>query len=237
MHISILTLFPEMFVGPLDHSIIKRAKEKGLVNIECVNIRDFALDAHKSVDDRPYGGGTGMLLRVDVVDKALQYVKNKLPLHTELTKSILLDPHGTTYTQRKANELSIIDHLILLCGHYEGVDERIRTLVDEQISVGDYVLSGGEIPAMTVIDSVVRLIPGTLRRTNATSQETFSLLVNKNKRTSRLLEYPQYTHPLIYNNLKVPDVLCSGNHKDIEQWKKSQALKQTKRLRPDLLKK
>ncbi len=220
MKISILTLFPDMFAGPFDSSIIKRAKEKGIVDISFVNIRDFATDAYGSVDDHPYGGGVGMILRVDVVDRALQQVK------TKNSRIILLDPQGTPYTQKKAKELSTIDHLILICGHYEGVDERIRSLVDEEISIGDYVVTGGEIPAMMVVDSVVRLLPGTLVKSEATENESFS---------QDSLEYPQYTRPEVYKDMKVPDVLLSGNHKEIEKWKKEQSMKRTTSRRPDLL--
>ncbi len=228
MKISILTLFPEMFTGPFDASIIKRAKEKGSIDIQFVNIRDFATDKHSSVDDRPYGGGAGMILRVDVVDRAIQKVlSTPLKEHPLKVRTILLDPTGTPYTQKKAREFSKLDHLILLCGHYEGVDERVRTLVDEEISIGDFVLTGGEIPAMAVVDSVVRLLPGTLKKTEATIQESFS--------ENAGLEYPQYTRPEEYNAMKVPDILLSGDHKKISAWQKDEATKRTKARRPDLL--
>ena len=162
MTISILTLFPEMFAGPFDHSIIRRAKDKNIVHINFVNIRDFSSDTYKTVDDHPYGGGVGMIMRVDVVNRALEHMK-ALCKRTSC-KTILLDPQGTPYTQAKAKELSSIDHLILICGHYEGVDERVRSLVDETISIGDFIVTGGEIPAMVLIDSVVRLLPGVLKR-------------------------------------------------------------------------
>ncbi|KKW10439.1 MAG: tRNA (guanine-N(1)-)-methyltransferase, partial [Microgenomates group bacterium GW2011_GWC1_49_7] len=155
MHISILTLFPDMFRGPFDHSIVKRAADKKLVAIDLVNIRDFAEDRYKTVDGRPYGGGAGMILRVDVVDRAIQSIKASLRQRVNV-KTILLDPAGTPYSQKKARELSKLDHLILVCGHYEGVDDRVRNVVDEEISIGDYILTGGEIPAMVVVDSVVR---------------------------------------------------------------------------------
>ncbi len=222
MKITILTLFPDMFAGPFDSSIIKRAKEKGIVDISLVNIRDFATDAYKTVDDHPYGGGVGMILRVDIVDKAIKSVKTS----DVRSKIILLDPQGAPYTQKKARELSTFDHLIFICGHYEGVDERIRSLVDEEISIGDYVLTGGEIPAMVMVDSVVRLLAGTLTKPHATVDESFS---------QPLLEYPQYTRPEIYKDMKVPDVLVSGNHKEIEKWKNEQSQKRTRTRRPDLL--
>src|SRR3989344_4768223 len=162
MNFSILTLFPDMFKGPFSESIIKRAIQKKLVTIEYVNIRDFALDKYKTVDDHPYGGGAGMILRVDVVDVAMSNVKCQMS--NVKTKTILLDPRGKTYSQKKAMQLSKLDHIVLLCGHYEGVDERIRSLVDEEISIGDYILTGGEIPAMVIVDTIVRLLPGVLKK-------------------------------------------------------------------------
>lgn len=235
MHITILTLFPEMFTGPFDASIIKRATDKKIVTINFVNIRNFAKDKHKSVDDHPYGGGAGMILRVDVVDRALQSIKCQACLPARQVsgiryKTILLDAGGKPYTQKIAVELSTIDHLILICGHYEGVDERIRNLVDEEISIGDYVLTGGEIPAMVLVDSIVRLIPGTLKKKGVTTNESFS-------DATPLLEYPQYTTPQTYKGNNVPDILLSGHHANIETWKQKEALKRTKRRRRDLLKK
>jgi tRNA (guanine37-N1)-methyltransferase len=217
MHISILTLFPDMFRGPFDQSIIKRAVDKKLLTIDYINIRDFATDNYKTVDGHPYGGGVGMILRVDVVDRALQSIKKG--------HRILLDAGGTPYTQKKAKEFSKIDHLILICGHYEGVDHRIRTLIDEEISIGDYILTGGEIPAMALTDSVARLIPGVLTKPEATVHESFS---------EPLLEYPQYTEPHTYNGRAVPPVLLSGNHERIDDWRRSEAIKRTKTRRPDL---
>ena len=217
MKISIVTLFPDMFHGPFDQSIVKRAIDKKLVSIDYINIRDFATDNYKTVDGHPYGGGVGMILRVDVVDRALQSIKKG---HT-----ILLDAGGTPYTQKKAGELSKVDHLILICGHYEGVDHRIRSLVDEEISIGDYILTGGEIPAMILVDSIVRLIPRVLGKSEATVHESF---------TQSMLEYPQYTEPQTYKGQSVPPILLSGNHKAIDTWRKSEALKRTKTRRPDL---
>lgn len=209
MIISILTLFPHMFHGPFNESIIKRASDKHLITINLINIRAFATDSYKSVDDHPYGGGHGMIMRVDIIDKALQSIKN--PTHI-----ILLDPRGKTYTQKKTQELSRIGHLVLICGHYEGIDERVRTLVDEEISIGNYVLTGGEIPAMVLIDSTVRLIPGVLPKDTAAREESFSLKPD-------YLEYPQYTRPATYKNMSVPDTLLSGNHKKIASWKTKMA--------------
>ncbi len=224
LHISILTLFPEMFVSPFAQSIIKRAIETKKVTLEYSNIRDFSSDSYKSVDDHPYGGGHGMILRVDVIDRAILHVKKKYPSLT--THSILLDPQGSQYTQNIAKKLTTWEHLILLCGHYEGIDERVRDLVDEEISIGDYVLTGGEIPAMAIVDSVVRLLPQTLKRSEATIDESF---------TTNLLEYPQYTRPETYKNQQVPEVLLSGNHKNIAQWQKEKAHERTAARRPDLL--
>ena len=223
MNVTILTLFPEMFSGPFDHSIVKRAQEKGLITIDFVNIRDFASDNYKSVDDHPYGGGAGMVMRVDVVDRAIENAKCQM-LNAKC-KTILLDPQGTPYTQTKAQEFSRLDHLILLCGHYEGVDERIRSFVDEEISIGDYIPTGGEIPAMVIVDSVTRLLPGVLKKEEATQTESFS----------PILEYPQYTRPETYGGMNVPEVLLSGNHAVIAKWRKKQATLRTKKRRPDLL--
>jgi tRNA (guanine37-N1)-methyltransferase len=226
MRISILTLFPEMFAGPFDHSMLRRAQEKNLLEINVVNIRDFAQDAYRSVDDRPFGGGAGMILRVDVVDRALKHVTHQAS--RKPTRTILLDPQGTPYTQKKAATLANYDHLVLVCGHYEGVDARIRSLVDEEVSVGDYILTGGELAAMIIADSVVRLIPGVLGNKDATRDESFS---------DSHLEYPQYTQPRNYKGAKVPDVLLGGNHALIEAWRKKMSRNRTQEQRPDLLKK
>lgn len=214
MKISILTLFPEMFQGPLDYSIVKRAKEKGLVTINLVNIRDFASDSYKTVDDHPYGGGTGMIMKVDVIDRALQQTINNKQKTT--TKIILLDPRGTPYTQTKARELSKLDKLILVCGHYEGVDERVGSLIDERISIGSYILTGGELGAMIIADSVIRLIPGVLSKSDAIKNESFSETMK--------LEHPQYTKPRTYKKHSVPSVLLSGDHKKIHRWRNDNAI-------------
>lgn len=225
MDISIVTLFPEMFTGPLELSIIKRAQKNNFVTLSYIPIRNFATDAYKSVDDHPYGGGHGMILRVDVVDRAIEFAKknNPKPAHT-----ILLDAQGVPFTQPKANQLVSYEHIIFVCGHYEGFDERIRSLVDEEISIGDYVLTGGELPAMVVIDSIVRLIPGVLKKSEATSQESFAP-------DNPLLEHPQYTRPEVYKDMKVPAELLSGNHKDIQNWRIEKAKQKTSKRRPDLL--
>ena len=241
MKIDILTLFPEMFKGPFDKSIIKRAVDNNLVKINIHNLRKWAKDKHKTVDDRPYGGGAGMIIRVDIIDRAISKLK------TQNSKIILLSPQGKIFNQRKAQNLSKLDHLILICGHYEGFDERVRKLVDEEISIGDYVLTGGEIPAMVIVDSVVRLIPGVLKKREATKFESFSSLNSefltlntppapRLRRAGKLLEYPQYTRPQKFKGLKVPEILLSGDHKEIEKWQKKQAILRTKKRRPELLK-
>lgn len=223
MTISILTLFPEMFTSPFAYSIIKNAIAKKKVKINFVDIRDYGIGRHKSVDDKPYGGGLGMVIRVDVLAKAIEETKNKT-LKKDEQKVILLDPHGKTFNQKKAAQLSCLKHLILVCGHYEGIDERIEKFIDEKISIGDFIVTGGEIPVMLVADAVIRLLPGVLKKGSADT-ESFS----------DYLEYPQYTRPEKYKELTVPKVLLSGNHAEIDNWRKNQSLKITKKLRPDLL--
>jgi tRNA (guanine37-N1)-methyltransferase len=224
--ISIITLFPEMFSGPFAHSIIKRAQEKNLVKINLVNLRQFGIGRHKIVDDKPYGGGRGMILRVDVIDRAI----NSTKLNIEREQVVLLDPKGKKYTQEITKELSSLSHLILICGHYEGIDERVRKLVDMEISIGDYILSGGEIAAMVVSDSVIRLVPGVLSSKEAVQIESFSKLDNK-----KILEFPQYTRPAVYKKMQVPKVLLSGDPKKIDKYRLEEAAKLTKKRRPDLL--
>ncbi len=231
MTISVLTLFPEMFKGPFSHSIIKNAIDKKLLRLNFVNIRDFGIGKHKTVDDRPYGGGKGMMLRVDVLLNALESARNNFKKKDKTKqKIVLLDPQGAIYNQKKAQEFSSLDHLILICGHYEGFDARIKKFIDEEISVGDYILTGGEIPAMAIIDSVVRLKHGVLPR-NAADIESFS-----SRDGSLFLEYPQYTRPENFKNLKVPKILLSGNHQKVKEWREKQSIKITKKKRPDLLK-
>lgn len=236
MKISILTLFPEMFCGPFESSIIKKACEKKLVEINLINIRDFGIGKHESVDDTPYGGGIGMVMRADVLSKAIMHTKkafsqqfNNLTMKQSI---ILLSASGRKYTQSKAKEFSKLDHIILVCGRYEGVDERIKDYITEEISVGDCVYTGGEIPAMLITDSVTRLIPGVLKQ-SATDNESFSLT---NSKGITFLEYPQYTKPAVFDNQSVPKILLSGNHKKINAWRMREANKKTKKIRPDLLK-
>ncbi|MBU1085267.1 tRNA (guanosine(37)-N1)-methyltransferase TrmD [Patescibacteria group bacterium] len=310
MKIDILTLFPDMFTGPFGKSIVKRAIDKKLLSINIHNLRKWSKDKHKTVDGKPFGGGAGMILRVDVIDRALRELSlfsgsstnssplrsglkgvpsrtdlfttgtsetclparqgseptrhesrtdlftNKVPNHK--TKVIFLTPQGKPYKQKKAKELAKLDHIIFICGHYEGIDERIREkFVDEEISIGDYVLSGGEIPTMVVVDSLVRLMPGVLGNDESIKNESFSEFsgpstdsnpvrsglkgvpsrtdLNLEVRNPLLLEYPQYTRPADYKGMKVPEVLLSGHHKEIEAWRKNQSIKRTKKVRPDLI--
>lgn len=230
MRISILTLFPEMFLGPFNYSIIKRAQDKKIVTIDFIKIRDFGIGKHKIVDDKPYGGGAGMVLRVDVIDRALSSIRNGGT--TKESKAVLLDPRGKIFTQKIALRMSKLKHLILIAGHYEGVDERINNFVDEKISIGDYVLTGGEIPAMIVTDTIVRLIPKVIKYAS-TQSESFSI----SNFPFPVLEYPHYTKPKSYKNLKVPRILLSGDHQKIAKWREEQTIKQTAKTRPDLLKK
>jgi len=225
MKISIITLFPKMIFGFFEESIIKRAQDKKLVEIEIINLRDFSIDDYGTVDDRPYGGGAGMILRVDVIYKALSKITND-----KLQKIILTSPKGKIFNQKKAQEYLLLDHLVIIAGHYEDVDARVLNFVDEEVSMGDFVLTGGEIPAAAIVDSVVRLIPGVLKKDEATRQESFNI---KNK---KLLEYPQYTRPENFMGKKVPKILLSGDHKKIENWQIKKAYEETLKKRPDLLK-
>ena len=219
MKFDVLTLFPEMF-KPLEESIIGRAKENKQIEINLINIRDFSTDKHKHVDDTPYGGGAGMVMKPDVVYEAYKSVENSN------AKVVYLTPQGKTLNQKKVEELAKEEHLILLCGHYEGIDQRAIDLIQpEEISVGDYVLTGGELPAMILIDAVSRYVEGVLNK-ESIEEESFS---------NGLLEYPQYTRPEIFEGMKVPEVLLSGNHQNIDKWRKEQALEITKNKRPDLL--
>lgn len=220
MTIDVLTLFPEMFTGVISSSIIKRAIDDKKVTINLRNFRDFSKDIHHKVDDTPYGGGCGMILACQPIFDCVN------SLRRENSKVILLTPDGTVYNQEIAGSLSKEEHLILICGHYEGFDERIRSICDMELSIGDYVLTGGEVPAMVLIDSVTRLLDGVI---NKESYENDSFYQG-------LLDYPQYTKPRVYNGLEVPEVLLSGNHQKIAEFRKVQALERTKLRRPDLLK-
>lgn len=220
MKISILTLFPEMFENFVSSSIIKRAIDSKLVDIEIVNIRDFSHLNNKQVDDTPYGGGAGMVMRADIVLKAIESVKDDDSL------VILMSPGGKTFNQNISYELSKNKHLIFVCGHYEGIDDRILKYIDIELSIGDFILTGGEIPAMAMSDSIIRLIPGVIRQ-ESSENESFN---------NCLLDYPVYTRPSEFNGDEVPSVLLSGNHAKIAEWRKKEALKRTKEKRPDLLK-
>lgn len=265
MKITIITLFPKMIEGFFNESIIKRAIEKNLVDIEIVNLRDFATDKYKSVDDRPYGGGAGMIMRVDIIERALSSISNnqfliskqfsnfQKPISKKNTKILSTSPKGKRFNQQLAINYSQLDHLIILAGHYEGVDERVLDYVDEEISLGDFVMTGGEITASAIVDAVVRLIPGVLKKETATKLESFfevsiiriieivgenqilKRLKKKGVKTIKLLEYPHYTRPENFKGKKVPTVLLSGNHKDIENWRLKMAYKETLKKRKDLL--
>ncbi len=221
MKIDVLTLFPAMFAGPLDESIIKRARESGLLDLALHNLRDYAHDRHRTVDDRPFGGGPGMLLKPEPIFEAVEH------LASPETRIILLSPSGRSFTQAIAHELALAPRLLLISGHYEGFDERVRQhLANDELSIGDYVLTNGALPAMVVIDAVARLLPGVLGHEQSAQEESFS---------HSLLEYPQYTRPADFRGMKVPDVLLSGNHAEIARWRAEQARLRTSERRPDLM--
>jgi tRNA (guanine37-N1)-methyltransferase len=252
MKITIITLFSKTIEAFFGESILKRAQEKGLVEIEIVDLRQFAIDKRGTVDDHPYGGGPGMVLRVEPVYEAIEKVKSK-KLKVESLKTILTSPRGKVFNQELAKKYAKLDHLVIVCGHYEGVDERVTHFVDEEVSIGDFVLTGGEIAAAAIVDSVVRLIPGVLNKEESPKEESFSLvdidelivvvgedeILQKLKEVGRkkikLLEYPQYTRPKEFKNLKVPEVLMSGDHQKIRQWRLKKAYEITKKRRKDLL--
>ncbi len=227
MRVDILTVFPEVIRSGVDYSIVKRAQEKGAVTVCVHNIRDFTEDKHRTTDEPPYGGGAGMVMKPEPIFRAAEQIKTEY--WTDQSRVIMLCPQGEPFTQRKAEELSMLPHLVLICGHYEGVDERVREhLVDEELSIGDYVLTGGELPALVVLDSVVRLIPGVLGGGESPLDESFS---------EGLLEYPHYTRPADFRGWKVPDVLLSGHHGEVAKWRRFESLKRTLNRRPDLLEK
>ena len=227
MRIDILCLFPEMFASPLEQSIIKRARERGLVNIVIHDIRDYTHDKHHTVDDYPYGGGPGMVLKPEPIFEAAEALKQQLGV-SEMP-IMLLTPQGRLFSQSIAGELALLPHLVLICGHYEGLDERVcEHLATDEISIGDYVLSGGELAALVVVDAIVRLIPGVLGSQDSASIDSHS---------NGLLEYPQYTRPQVYRGWPVPSVLLSGNHGEIAEWRRRQAILRTAKRRPDLLEK
>ena len=232
MRIDIITLFPDFFESLKSHSIVGRAIGSGKVELHTHNLRDWATDSYGSVDDHPYGGGPGMVLRFDVLLSALKAVKEKAKT-SGMTKVILLTPQGQVYKQSTALELSKIDNLILICGHYEGFDERIREYVDMELSIGDYVLTGGELAAMIVVDSVSRLLPGVLGDDTSSHDESHSPSAGSGQ---ALLEYPQYTRPPKHDGKAVPEILLSGNHPKIDVWRREQSILRTKTRRPDMIK-
>ena len=220
MNIHYLTLFPEMYEGVLATSILGRAKEKGIVDYHTVNFRDYSGNKHNKVDDYPYGGGAGMVLKPEPVFNAMEAMDLEKP------RVILMCPQGRRFDQKMAEELSREDDIVFICGHYEGYDERIRTLVTDEVSIGDYVLTGGELASMTMTDAIVRLIPDVISKQESHEQDSFS---------TGLLEHPHYTRPREYRGMKVPEVLLSGDHKKIEEWRRDESLKRTRERRPDLL--
>lgn len=222
MRIDVLTLFPEMF-SPLDASIIKRARDNGIIEINIHNIRDYSNDKHKRVDDYPYGGGSGMVMMADPIYNAVNTITRSV---NNKPRVLLMSPGGRVFNQKIAIELSKEKNLLFICGHYEGIDERIKPLVDDEISIGDYVLTGGELPSMVIIDSVCRMIPGVLSSSSSYEEESFY---------NGLLEYPQYTRPEEYRGMKVPDILLSGHHEMIRKWRRLKSLKKTLEVRPDII--
>jgi tRNA (guanine37-N1)-methyltransferase len=230
MKVDIVTLFPKMFAGPFDESIIKRAQEREIIEITLHDLRDFAHDPRRTVDERPYGGGAGMVIMVEPIYEAVQKLK------TKDSKVILVTPQGQPFKQNMAMDLSKEKHLIFITGHYEGFDERIREhLVDMELSIGDYVLTGGELPTMVMVDAITRLIPGVLKKEEATVFETFAEVEIEKGKTKKVLEYPQYTKPVDFKGWKVPEILMGGNHPEIAKWKKEESVKRTRAKRPDLL--
>jgi len=221
MRIDVLTLFPAMFAGPLDESIVQRARQTGRLMLQLHNLRDYTHDRHRTVDDRPFGGGPGMLLKPEPIFEAVEALRGPT------TRTVLLSPAGRPFTQAVARQLAQEEHLLLICGSYEGVDERVRQfLVDDELSIGDYVLTNGALPAMVIIDAVTRLLPGVLGDDQSAREESFS---------QGWLEYPQYTRPADFRGMKVPEVLLSGHHAEIAKWRAEQARQRTARRRPDLL--
>ena len=222
MHFHILTIFPEFFVSPLSVSLLKKAQEKGVLSCSVHNLRDYAAGAHRSTDDAPYGGGQGMVMKLEPIVTALESISKSIPSPWK----ILLSPQGELLSQKKVVKLAQKEALLLVCGRYEGVDERVRAFVDEEVSIGDYILNGGEAAALVIIDAVARLVPGVVGRQESTEEESFS---------DGLLEYPHYTRPEEFRSLRVPEVLLSGNHAEIARWRRRQSLLRTRERRSDLL--
>jgi len=234
MRIDVLTIFPKMFDAVLGESIIKRAQEKKVVEINIIDLRLFSKDKHRKVDDKPFGGGPGMVMNAEPFFEAVNYIRKKTEDRRLKTRVIALSPRGKRFDQALASKLSKYEHMVLMCGHYEGIDERVSEgLADCEISIGDFVLTGGELPAMVIIDSVVRLLPGALGDENSSKDESFTVGGGRDR---PLLEYPHYTRPADYNGMKVPDVLLSGDHGKIKEWRKKEAVNITRKKRPDLMK-
>lgn len=252
MKITVVTLFPKMIEAFISESIIKRAIDKKIIEIKIINLREFTTDKYRTVDDKPYGGGTGMVLKIEPVFKAINEIKKNII--GKKNHYILTSPRGIKYDQKKAEELSRLDNIVIFCGHYEGFDERISAYFNEEISIGDYVLTGGEIAASVIIDSITRLIPNVLKKEEATQNESFleieinklekivgenetiKFLKEKKKTVVKLLEYPQFTRPETFNGKKIPEILLSGNHKEIDKWRIKEAFLTTLKRRIDLLK-
>ncbi len=222
IQIDLLTLFPEFFASPLSQSMLQRAQAQGAVTYRVVNLRDYAGDRHQVTDDRPFGGGPGMVMKIEPLAAAIRAAREDDPQ----VRVILLSPSGAVFNQAKARELAGLSHLLLICGHYEGVDDRVHFYIDEELSIGDYILTGGEIPALIVVDAVTRLLPGVLGGEGATEEESFQ---------EGLLEYPHYTRPRVFEGREVPQELLEGDHQRIARWRRRQALARTVRRRPDLL--
>lgn len=226
MHFYIMTLFPEMFPGIMDASILGRAKAQGFLDWEAVNIRDYTLDKHMKVDDYPYGGGAGMVMQAEPIYRCYEALLQKMKPEPEKKRVIYVTPQGRVFDQKMAEDLAKEEELVFLCGHYEGVDERVlEEIVTDYVSIGDYVLTGGELPAMVMMDTISRLVPGVLHNKDSAETESFA---------DGLLEYPQYTRPEEYHGKKVPEVLLSGHHKNIDAWRLERSLERTKEFRPDL---
>ncbi|HVN22985.1 MAG TPA: tRNA (guanosine(37)-N1)-methyltransferase TrmD [Syntrophorhabdales bacterium] len=222
MIFTLLTLFPSIFESPLNESLLRKARDKGLLSFNIVNIRDFADDIHRTCDDAPYGGGAGMVMKAEPIYRAMEHVNR----HFGKPRYLLLTPHGRTFTQKTAANLALRPHIGLVCGRYEGIDERVHSLVDDELSIGDYVLSGGEAAALVVIDAVARLVPGVMGNETSAVDESFG---------EPLLEYPQYTRPQAFMGMEVPAVLLSGNHEEIRRWRRKESIRRTILSRPDLL--
>jgi tRNA (guanine37-N1)-methyltransferase len=235
MNFDIITIFPDFFAGPLSHGMVFQAQKRGLIEVRIHDLRDFTTDRHKTVDDRPFGGGAGMVLKPEPLFRAIRKIRGEKALSSR--KVILLTPQGKRFEQRQASQFSELDQAVLICGRYEGVDERVaECLVDEELSIGDYVLSGGELAACVFVDAVTRLLPGVLNNSSSAINESFATLENSSiPADNSVLDYPHYTRPEDFEGQRVPDVLLCGDHKRVERWRRKKALEKTLKNRPDLL--